>query len=366
MKRRYKILTGLLGIGTLGLVGLAIALSYDASCPTPSASPAGGMRAITRHCYGDTGVLTEEIVARPTLADDGVLVKVHVAAVNPLDKHYLHGKPYIMRFSSGIGAPENPRMGVDFAGVVEEVGKNVTRFKPGDAVFGGVNGAFAEYVSLRESRAIALIPANADFEQAAALPIAAVTALQALRDKGQVQRGERVLVNGASGGVGTYAVQIAKILGAEVTGVCSARNVALVQSLGADHVIDYAARDFTSDGTRYDVIIDTIGNHSLSALRGALAQDGRLVMVGGAPGNWLGALTQPLKAMLLQPFVDQRLKRIFAELNADDLRQLATWMQDGSLRSVIDRRYRLEQVKDAIAYLETGRARGKILLTVAD
>ena len=365
MNRRYKILGGLLGVGLVGLTGLALALSYDAPCPAASDANADGMRAIARHCYGGTESLRLETIARPTPADDGVLVKVQAAAVNPLDKHFMHGKPYIMRFSAGIGAPESARTGVDFAGIVEAVGKNVTRFKPGDTVFGGVNGAFADYVSLSERRAIAHMPTPIDFEQAAALPIAAVTALQALRDKGAVQRGERVLINGASGGVGTYAVQIAKILGADVTGVCSARNVDLVRGLGADRVVDYNAVDFTTEDARYDLIIDTIGNHSLSALRGVLADDGRLVMVGAAPGDWIGALARPLQAMLLQPFIDQRLEPILAELRAEDLELLATWMQAGSLRSVIDRRYRLEQVPDAIAYLETGRARGKIVITIA-
>ena len=222
------------------------------------------MKAIVHRCYGSADVLKFEEIAKPIAADDEVLVKVRAASVNPLDWHYMSGTPYIMRMSSGLGAPENMRMGVDFAGIVEAVGKNVKRFKPGDEVFGGRTGALAEYVAVREDRTLALKPSNLSFEQAAAIPVAAITALQGLRDKGRLQPGQKVLINGASGGVGTFAVQIAKSFGAEVTGVCSTRNVEMVRSIGADHVIDYTKQNFTEGAQRYDLILDNVGNHSLA------------------------------------------------------------------------------------------------------
>ena len=207
-------------------------------------------------------VLKLEEIAKPVPADDRVLVKVHAASVNPLDWHYMQGKPYIMRAGAGIGKPDSIHMGADFAGTVEAVGKNVTRFKPGDEVFGDRDGAFGEYVSVAENGAMALKPSNMTMEQAAAVPIAGMTALQALRDKGKVQAGQKVLINGASGGVGTFAVQIAKAYGADVTGVCSTRNVEMVKSIGADHVIDYTKEDFTKGSARYDLIIDNVGSHT--------------------------------------------------------------------------------------------------------
>ncbi len=251
MTLKKKILAGSLAILAAAIVALATALSYDARCGAPAPVPQVGpaMKAIVYRCYGPPAVLRLEDVAKPEPGDDQLLVKVHAAAANPLDWHYMRGEPYIMRLSSGLGRPAETRLGVDFAGTVEAVGKSVTRFKPGDTVFGGRTGAFAEYVLVREDRAVAHKPANVSFEEAAAVPIAAVTALQAVRDKGRVQPGQRVLVNGASGGVGTYAVQIAKSLGAEVTGVSSTRNLALVRSLGADHVVDYTQENFT-EGAR--------------------------------------------------------------------------------------------------------------------
>jgi NADPH:quinone reductase-like Zn-dependent oxidoreductase len=253
-------------------------------------------------------------------------------------------------------------MGVDFAGTIEAVGKNVKRFKPGDEVFGGRSGAFAEYVAVPEDRALVLKPANMTFEQAASVPIAAITALQALRDKGKIESGQKVLINGASGGVGTFAVQIAKSFGAEVTGVCSTRNLEMVRSIGADHVIDYKKEDYTESGKQYDLIIDMVGNHGLLANRKALEPDGILVLVGGAKGNWLAPLMGPIKALVLSPFVDQELGMILAQLRKDDLAILGKLMQAGKVTPVIDRRYRLSEVPAAIRYSEKGHARGKIII----
>jgi NADPH:quinone reductase-like Zn-dependent oxidoreductase len=304
-------------------------------------------------------------VAKPTPLDDEVLVKVHAASVNPLDWHYMRGSPYLMRLGPGLGAPADSKIGVDFAGTVEAVGSDVTRFKPGDEVFGGGSGAFAEYVTVSESRALAIKPANVTFEQAASAPIAAITALQALRDKGKLKEGQKVLVNGASGGVGTFAVQIAKSLGAEVTGVCSTRNVEMVRSIGADHVFDYTRENYTESGEKYDLIIDNVGNHSLSANRKVLQPNGTLVMIGGAKGDWLAPLMGPIKALLLSPFVDQELVLILAKLRQDDLAILGDLMQAGKVTPVIDRRYPLREVPDAIRYSEEGHARGKIIIDLA-
>jgi NADPH:quinone reductase-like Zn-dependent oxidoreductase len=354
---------------SLAVVSLAIALSHESPCGAPAALPddATRMKAILSRCYGPPDVLTLEEIAKPTAADNEVLVKIHSAAINPLDWHYIRGKPYIMRLSAGLGAPDDWRVGVDFAGTVEAVGSNVTRFKPGDAVFGGRSGALAEYVTVREDRALALKPDNLTFEQAAAIPIAAITALQALRDKGRVQPGDKVLINGASGGVGTFAVQIAKSLGADVTGVCSTRNVELVRSIGADRVIDYTREDFTRSGQRYDMILDNVGNHSLSALRRVLKPDGILVGSGGGgpdAGPWLGPLARPLKGVMLSPFVSQDFVMLMADLNQQDLQVLGRLMQTGKVTPVIDRRYTLSEAATAIRYLETGRARGKVIISL--
>jgi NADPH:quinone reductase-like Zn-dependent oxidoreductase len=368
MTRRTRILVGIFGILAAAVVSLALVLSHDAACEAPGAVPGQVtlMQAIRYRCYGSSEVLELAAVARPTPADDEVLVKVHAASVNPLDWHYMRGKPYIMRLSSGIGRPADPRFGVDFAGTVEAVGNNVQRFKPGDEVFGGKSGAFSEYVTVREDRALVLKPANISFEEAAAVPVAAITALQAVRDKGQVKPGQKVLVNGASGGVGTFAVQIAKSYGAEVTGVSSTRNVELVRSIGADHVIDYKQQDFTRGAQRYDVIIDNVGNHPLLAYRRVLEPDGIVVMVGGPSDDpWIGPLARPLRAAVLSPFVSQRFAMLMAELNPQDMGVLRDLLAAGKLKPVIDRRYTLTEVPAAIAYLEEGRARGKVVIAVA-
>ena len=255
-----------------------------------AAAPSNPMKAIVRCDYGLANLKLQDI-EKPTPDDDQVLVKVRAVSVNPYDWHFVEGTPYVMRaMGVGLRKPKDIQLGVDFAGTVEAVGKNVTQFKPGDEVFGGRDGAFAQYVCPRAMRAVALKPAGASFEEAASVNIAGITALQAVRDKGKVQPGQKVLINGASGGVGTFAVQIAKSLGADVTGVCSTRNVDLVKSLGADHVIDYTKEDFTKGAERYDVILDNVGNHSLSECRGVLTPNGKYVLIGGGGANEQGFL----------------------------------------------------------------------------
>ncbi len=367
MKLRYKIL-GVLGVlVAVGVLSLALAMSHTSACGPAPAPPAGAtlMKGIVYRCYGSPDVLRHEDLAKPTAADDEVLVKVHAAAVNPLDWHYLEGTPYMVRIDAGFGKPQNPRLGVDFAGTVEAVGKSVRRFKPGDEVFGGKFGAFAEYVAIHEDRAIGLKPDNLTFEQAAAVPIAAVTALQALRDKGQIRASQRVLINGASGGVGTFAVQIAKSFGAEVTGVCSTRNVELVRSIGADHVVDYTKEDFTKGQQHYDLIVDIVGTHSVLDYKRVLNPKGTLVMVGSTtPGYWFGWLKDPIQALVLSPFMSQKFSMILTDLNKEDLATLGTLMQSGKVTPVIDRRYKLSETPAALRYLEAGHARGKVVLTV--
>ena len=364
MKLRYKVAGGILIILGVAISSLALILSHNSACgPAPIVSDETElMKAIVYRCYGSPDVLELEDVEKPTPADDEVLVKVVAASVNPADWHFMRGSPYIVRLMSGLGAPDDTSLGVDFAGTIEAIGKNVKRFKPGDEVFGGGSGAFAEYVTVREDRALVLKPANITFEQAASVPIAAVTALQALRDTGKLEPGQKVLINGASGGVGTFAVQIAKSFGAEVTGVCSTRNLEMVRSIGADHVIDYTQEDYTKSEQRYDLIIDMVGNHSLLANRRALNPDGIFVIVGGPKGNWLRPLMSPIKALMLSPFVDQEFVTILAQLRKDDLAILGDLMQAGKLTPVIDRRYQLSEVPMAIRYSEEGHARGKIII----
>jgi NADPH:quinone reductase-like Zn-dependent oxidoreductase len=350
----------------VGVVALAIAVSHDSPCapeaPPPPGSPT--MKAVVHACYGNADVLRFEDVARPVPADDEVLVEVRAAAVNPLDWHYTTGTPYIMRLDGGFGRPKSDRLGVDFSGVVAEVGRDVTRFKPGDAVVGSRFGAFADYVVVREDRALVPKPGRLSFEQAAAIPVAAVTALQGLRDKGHVQPGDRVLINGASGGVGTFAVQIAKALGAEVTGVCSTRNVELVRSLGADHVVDYTQSDFTRGDGRYDLILDNVGNHSLGDVERVLVPGGTYVMIGGPKDDkWLGPVLGFLKAPLKSRFSDREFVGMLAEMNPADLRLLGEMIEAGKVTPVIDRTYRMDEAPQALTYLASQRARGKVVIT---
>jgi len=366
MKLRYKIARGMLIILVVALASLGVVLSHNSDCgPAPVLSADTElMKAVVYRCYGSPDVLRFEDVERPSAADGEVLVKVHAASVNPLDWHYMRGSPYLMRLGTGLGRPDDTSMGVDFAGTVEAVGSNVQGFKSGDKVFGRGSGAFAEYVTVRADRGLVLKPANVTFEQAASVPIAAITALQALRDNGKLKPGQQVLINGASGGVGTFAVQIAKSLGAEVTGVCSTRNVEMVQSIGADFVFDYTKEDYTESGKQYDLIIDMVGNHSLLANRRVMKPEGILVIVGGGKGNWLGPLMGPIKALLLSPFVGQDFGLILASIRQDDLAILAELMQAGKVTPVIDRRYRLSEVQEAIRYSEEGHARGKIIISL--
>ena len=366
MKLRYKIAGVFIVLIVVGMSVLAVMMSHNSPCP-PEALPSDhekAMKAIVYRCYGSPDILELATIEKPAPADNEVLVKVKAAAVNPLDWHYMRGSPYVMRLGTGFGKPKETRLGVDFAGTVEAVGKNVKDFKPGDDVFGGKTGAFAEYVTITDDRALALKPSNVSFEQAASLPIAAITALQALRNKGQLQPGQKVLINGASGGVGTFAVQIAKAIGAEVTGVCSGRNAEMVRSIGADHIIDYKKENYTETGQKYDLIIDMIGNHTLSDNRQVLTPEGTFVIIGGSKGNWLGPLIGPIKATMYAPFVGQKFSLLMAQMRQEDLTTLAALMEAGEITPVIDRRYSLSEVPEAIRYSEEGHARGKIIISM--
>jgi NADPH:quinone reductase-like Zn-dependent oxidoreductase len=324
------------------------------------------MKAIVYHRYGSPDVLRYEEIEKPTFRDDEVLIKVRAASVNPLDWHFMRGTPYFIRMMAGLHKPKVTRLGVDVAGQVEAVGRNVTQFKPGDEVFGSCRGAFAEYVRTSES-ALVMKPNNVTFVQAASVPVAAITALQGLRDKGKIQMGQKVLINGAAGGVGTFTVQIAKSFGAEVTGVCSTRNAELVRSIGADHVVDYTRADFTKGEQRYDIFFDCIGNHSLSSCLRVLNPKGIYIPVGGSMGNWMiGALAQSVWALVLSRFVSQKLAIFFlARLNKPDLTVLRELLENGKVTPAIDRCYKLSEAAEAIRYLEEGHARGKVVITLA-
>ncbi len=365
--KRFRWWHAFAGLGIVAAAAIAALMVWlgrtdECSPRAASAGVADGYIAATYRCYGSPDVLEMVSLPKPEPQANEVLVRVGAAAVNPLDWHYLRGLPYFMRLEAGIGAPEESRVGVDFAGVVEAVGANVTRFSPGDRVFGGAKGAFAEYVLVDDDGMVAPIPDGVSITDAAALPIAAVTALQAVRDKGQLAPGEKVLINGASGGVGTFAVQIAKSMGAEVHGVCSTRNVELVQSLGADRVFDYRNEDYTESGETYDLIVDMVGNHPVYRNRRALAEDGRLVIVGGPKGDWIAPLIRPLGAMLQSVFASQEMSMMLAHLSREDLETLAAMVAAGDIRPVLDHSFPLDETADALRYSETGRARGKILV----
>jgi NADPH:quinone reductase-like Zn-dependent oxidoreductase len=325
------------------------------------------MQAIVYREYGEPDVLELQDVERPIPGDGEVLVRVRAAAVNPGDWDLLHGVPYVLRLSTGLRRPRNRVLGLAVSGQVEAVGRGAEDVRPGDDVFAEVtHGGFAEYV-LVPAKALAPKPANLTFEQAAAVPLVGTTALQGLRDIGRVQPGQRVLVIGASGGVGVFAVQIAKVLGAEVTGVCGTRNVDLVRSLGADRVVDYAREDFTAGGPAYDLILDNVGNRSLADCRRALARKGTLIPnsnKGG--GRWLGAYVgRAIRSLLLSPFVSQRLRPFAATGKRDDLVALTELIESGQVRPVIDRTYPLAEVPAALRHYGTGHARGKIVISVA-
>ena len=359
-----RILLGLAGLFALAVIALVVTLSNTSGCPeVVEARPGdGGMMAVIRPCYGPPEVLSYTRVQKPVPGESEILVRVEAAAINPLDSHFMRGTPYLLRLLTGLGAPDDARLGRDFAGTVVAVGDQVNRFKPGDRVFGGADGAFAEYLVRAETGSVALLPEEVDFDQAAALPIAGITALQALRDHGTLQPDQRVLINGASGGVGTYAVQIAKSMGAHVTGVCSGRNVDMVRRLGADEVIDYGEQNYVDSGQRFDLIVDMVGNHSPWANRRVLTEEGKLVIVGGAKGDWIAPLMGPLNAAIANLFVEQELMSFTAQIDGEDLAALANMMAAGIITTRIDRRAPLSETAEAIRYLETRRARGKVII----
>jgi NADPH:quinone reductase-like Zn-dependent oxidoreductase len=323
------------------------------------------MKAAVYTRYGPPDAIQITDVEKPVPKDNEVLLKVRAASVNPLDAGLMKGKPHSFRILFGLRKPRLTRPGVDVAGQVEAVGRNVMQFKPGDEVFGMCKGAFAEYACAPES-GLSIKPANLTFEQAASAPVAALTALQGLRDKGHIQPGQKVLINGAAGGVGTFAVQIAKSFGADVTGVCSTRNVEIVRSIGADQVIDYTRQDFTESGKRYDLIFDCFVNHSLSACRRALNPQGLYLMVGAPPKRWMIDILAPvIKALVLSLFVSQKFVVYIARSSREDLTTMSELMASGKVKPVIDKRYKLSEVPEAIQYLEQRHARGKVIITLA-
>jgi len=332
------------------------------------------MRAITFDRYGQSDVLKLSEIDTPFASEGRVLVRVRAASVNPIDWHFMTGLPMLMRLQSGLFKPRIDRLGVDLAGQVEAVGSGTKRFKSGDEVFGAVDedthgsvpelGALAEYVCVSEAM-LAPKPASLTFEEAAAVPTGGMTALQGLRDIGRIQAGQSVLINGASGGVGTFAVQLAKSFGAEVTGVCSTRNVGLLRSIGADHVVDYTREDFTRGQTRYDLMLDNVGNRSLSECRCVLKRKGIYVASFGRPDRrWLGPAPELTRLAMAKPFVSQELVTWVTKPNQDDLRTLSAAIEAGDVRPVIDRTYSLSETAEAMSYLEEGHARGKVVVTV--
>src|SRR5882762_9399157 len=336
------------------------------------------MKAVVYSRHGSPDVLEIKDVEKPVPKDNEVLIKVRAASVKPLDAGLIKGMPYIVRVLLGLPTPKDTHLGVDVAGQVAALGRNVTRFKPGDEVFGvGISdpqaaavkvwipqGAFAEYVCATESTLV-VKPENVTFAQAASVPVAAFTALQGLRDKGHIRTGQKVLINGAAGGVGTFAVQIAKSFGAEVTGVCSTRNVDMVRSIGADHVVDYTQEDFTRRGRRYDLIFDCVGNHPLSACRRVLDPTGIVVMVGERTGRGaIGILARLITALVVSRFTSQKLRTFLARPSQEDLVILRDLMKAGKIRPVVDRCYSLSEVPMAILYLEQRHARGKVVISL--
>jgi NADPH:quinone reductase-like Zn-dependent oxidoreductase len=323
------------------------------------------MQAFVYEQYGPPEVLQLRELEKPAPADDELLVRVHAASVNPFDWHMLTGTPYMVRLQGGLRGPKGGRLGIDYSGTVEAVGAGVTQFEPGDEVFGGRDGAFGEYVTPREDGAVARKPANVSFEQAAAVGIAGLTALQGLRDKGRLQAGEKVLVNGASGGVGTWAVQLAKWLGGEVTAVCSTGNVEAARELGADRVIDYTQEDFTRSAGEHDLMLDIAGDRSWRDCKRVLKDDGRLVLVSGPKTNrWVGPLGHMVAVRLASMRGNTEAKPFVAKMNGDDMRLFAELMAAGTVTPVIERDYELREVPAALAYLGEGHARGKLVVSV--
>jgi NADPH:quinone reductase-like Zn-dependent oxidoreductase len=324
------------------------------------------MKAILNCEYGVENLQLRDI-EKPTPSENEVLVRVRAASVNPVDGHTIRGS-WLMRPMSGMRKPKNIRFGTDFAGTVETVGKDITSFKPGDEVFGAKNGAVSDYVCVKTERAVVMKPNNITFEQAGSVAVAGLTALQGLRDKGHIQAGQKVLINGASGGVGTFAVQIAKAFGAEVTAVCSTGNVDLVKSIGADHVIDYTKEDFTKTDQRYDMLYDLVGNHSFSERRQILTPNGICVLAGvGGAGLHAGMLSRVGRNFwdaFLSNFTGQKFIFYIAKLTKDDLNVLRELMQTGKVSPVIDRTYKISETQAAVRYLEEGHARGKVVITL--
>jgi NADPH:quinone reductase-like Zn-dependent oxidoreductase len=319
------------------------------------------VKAYRRVRYGGPERLEIREIDLPAVSDEQVLVRVRASSANAHDWHMLRGKPYLARLSEGFRAPKTPEIGLDVAGVVEAVGSAVTHLKPGDQAFGSRFGAFAEYIA---GKTMMPMPSGLTFEEAAAIPTAGFTALQGLRDKGQLQAGQRVAINGAGGGVGSLAVQIAKALGAEVTAVTGPRALEMVSSLGAEDVVDYTRNDFTRTRGRYDLILDVGGNRRLPDLRRALKPDGRLVMVAPQPGNWIGPIARIAGAILTNRLGRQPAIPYLAVPNRDDLAVLAGMVEAGTLRPIIDRSFPFEQVPDAIRYLESGQATGKVVISL--
>jgi NADPH:quinone reductase-like Zn-dependent oxidoreductase len=365
IRRIIKWCAGTIFLGLVVWLLIAYWLSTN-DCDHYAASPDNPMKAIVNCEYG-VGNLKLREIGKPTPKDNEILVRVRAASINPVDGHLLRGA-LLMRPITGLRKPKNPRFGGDFAGVVEAVGKNVTNFKPGDEVFGAKRGAVADYICAPADRAAALKPANVTFEQAGSVAIAALTALQGLRDEGHIQAGQKVLINGASGGVGTFAVQIAKAFGADVTGVCSTRNVDLVKSIGADRVIDYTKEDFTKTDQSYDMIYDLVGNHSFSERRNILKSNGICVLagVGGAglhSGMW-GRVLGNFATVFRSKFTSQKFVTYIAKLTRDDLNVLRNLIQSGKVTPVIDRTYKMSETQAALRYLEEGHARGKVVIVV--
>jgi NADPH:quinone reductase-like Zn-dependent oxidoreductase len=335
-------------------------------CEKYARVPNHPIKAIAYCEYGPPEVLQLREIEKPTPAENELLVKVRAASVNPVDSTYSGG----VRLVTGLRKPAVTRFGTDYAGIVEAVGEKVTQFKPGDEVFGGRTGAMAEYICVREDRSVVLKPANVSFAEAAAVPVAAITALQGLRDKGKIQAGQKILVNGASGGVGTFAVQVAKAFGADVTAVCSGKNADMVRSIGADRVIDYTKEDFTAGGERYDMIFDIVGNHSFSERRRILKPNGICVMVGLGGSGWhdgfWSRLDGELNAFIASRFVREKFIAYIAEFNKADMTVLRDLIQAGKIKPVIDRTFPFTQVPEAVRYLETGHAHGKVVVTVSE
>ncbi len=350
--------------GTTGPAATPVENGDETASP---ALPRQTMQAIVQVEYGSADVLRVEEIDRPTIGDDEVLVRVHAAGLDRGTWHLMAGRPYLLRLMGyGLRRPKNRVPGLDLAGTVVAAGADVTRFEVGDEVFGISKGSFADYACAREDK-LARKPANLTFDQAAVVAVSGLTALQGLRDVGRVEAGQHVLIVGASGGVGTFAVQIAKAFGAEVTGVCSTTKIDLVRSIGADHVIDYTQDDFANGPPRYDLILDIGGNSPLSRLRRALTPSGTLVIVGGEDGGrWTGGIDRQLRALALSPFVRQRLTMFISNEHHADLERLAQLIEAGELTPIIDKTYPLHQAPDAMRHLEAGHARGKLVITVTD